>query len=137
MPSESDRGSPSRGAPATLDQAIERIAALEERLARLEAVIAINSDGSVQISADGQLRLVATNQMLLEAGAHSFEMNIVGAELKSAAVLKLEATDVRMQGAMVNVTTAMSQFSGVVRCDTLISNSVVSSSYTPGAGNMF
>jgi hypothetical protein len=31
----------------------------------------------------------------------------------------------------------MSKFSGVVQCDTLISNSVISASYTPGAGNIW
>lgn len=37
----------------------------------------------------------------------------------------------------VQVDAAMSSFSGVVRCDTLITNSVVSPSYTPGAGNVW
>jgi hypothetical protein len=31
----------------------------------------------------------------------------------------------------------MSKFSGVVQCDTLVTNSVVASSYTPGAGNIW
>jgi hypothetical protein len=31
----------------------------------------------------------------------------------------------------------MVKVSGVVKCDTLITNSVVSASYTPGAGNLF
>ncbi len=38
---------------------------------------------------------------------------------------------------MVTVDAAISQFSGVVHCDTLITNSVVSPSYTPGAGNIW
>ena len=38
---------------------------------------------------------------------------------------------------VVQVDAGMSSFSGVVRCDTLISNSVVSASYTPGAGNIW
>jgi hypothetical protein len=134
MPSESDR-SPS-GRPATLDEAIDRIEELEERLARLESVLSLNDDGSVDIRSDGQLRVVATNHMLLEAGAHSFEMNIVGAELKSAGPLKLDGSEVRLQAGLVNGSTAMTQFSGVVRCDTLITNNVVASSYTPGAGNL-
>ena len=39
--------------------------------------------------------------------------------------------------AMVTVDAAMSTFSGVVKADTVITNSVVSSSYTPGAGNVW
>ena len=38
---------------------------------------------------------------------------------------------------MVQVDAGLSKFSGVVQCDTLISNAVVSSSYTPGAGNIW
>jgi len=38
---------------------------------------------------------------------------------------------------VVTVSAAISRFSGVVQCDTLISNSVVSQSYIPGAGNIW
>ena len=37
----------------------------------------------------------------------------------------------------MTVNAGMSKFSGVVQCDTLIANSVVSASYTPGAGNVY
>ena len=39
--------------------------------------------------------------------------------------------------AMVTVDAAMSKFSGVVKADTVITNAVVSASYTPGAGNVW
>lgn len=39
--------------------------------------------------------------------------------------------------AMVTVDAAMSKFSGVVKADAVITNSVVSASYTPGAGNIW
>lgn len=39
--------------------------------------------------------------------------------------------------AMVRVDAPMSTFSGVVKCETLITNMVVSSAYTPGAGNVW
>jgi hypothetical protein len=31
----------------------------------------------------------------------------------------------------------MAETSGVLKCDTLVANSVVASSYTPGAGNIW
>lgn len=138
MPSESDRGPSPRGAaaPPTLDQAMQRIEALEERLARLESVLSVNSDGSVQMSATGQLRIVATNHILLEAGANFVELSIVGAEVAAAGQLKLNAAETRVQSGMVNVSAAMAQFSGVLRSDTLVTNTVVASTYTPGAGNL-
>ena len=38
---------------------------------------------------------------------------------------------------MVTVNSGLSKFSGVVQCDVLITNTVVSSTYTPGAGNIW
>ncbi len=39
--------------------------------------------------------------------------------------------------AMVKVDAAMSKFSGIVKADAVITNSVVSASYTPGVGNIW
>jgi hypothetical protein len=44
---------------------------------------------------------------------------------------------VKVTAPMVTVDSPMSKFSGVVECDTLIAQSVVSASYTPGAGNVW
>lgn len=42
-----------------------------------------------------------------------------------------------VSAALVTVDAAMSTFSGVVKADAVITNSVVSASYTPGAGNLW
>jgi uncharacterized protein involved in type VI secretion and phage assembly len=47
------------------------------------------------------------------------------------------AAQLSITAGMVQVDAAMSNFSGVVKCDTLITNAVISSSYTPGAGNVW
>ncbi len=44
---------------------------------------------------------------------------------------------VEITAAMVTVNAAMSRFNGIVQADTVISNSVISASYTPGAGNIW
>jgi len=44
---------------------------------------------------------------------------------------------VEVTASAVNVHAAMAKFDGVVKCETLITNSVISSSYTPGAGNVW
>jgi hypothetical protein len=36
----------------------------------------------------------------------------------------------------VNIEAAMTKFSGVVQCDTLITNTVIAAKYTPGEGNI-
>ena len=44
---------------------------------------------------------------------------------------------VNIEGGQVNIDAAMTHASGVLQADTLIANSVVASSYTPGAGNVW
>lgn len=51
--------------------------------------------------------------------------------------LKVQATQVTISAAMVTVDAALSKFSGIVQADTVICNSIVSASYTPGAGNIW
>ncbi len=125
------------GPEQQLEDALQRIAALEERLARFEETIAVNTDGSVAITAAGQLRLVATNNLLLEAGANYIELGITGIDVVSPAMLKLESSTLRTQAALLQNTAAMNENTGVVRCETLIATSVVASSYSPGAGNVW
>lgn len=51
--------------------------------------------------------------------------------------LEVQAAMMKVTASMVTVDAAMSKFSGVVQADTVITNSVVSSSYSPGAGNVW
>jgi hypothetical protein len=60
-----------------------------------------------------------------------------GITIQSAAKLEIDAVAVKLNAGMLEVNAGMSKFSGVVQCDTLVTNSVVASSYTPGAGNIW
>ncbi len=51
--------------------------------------------------------------------------------------VRVQASQVNVSASTVTVNAPMSQFNGVVRADTVITNSVISSSYTPGAGNIW
>jgi hypothetical protein len=55
-----------------------------------------------------------------------------GGQVQIQANSTLEVT-----AAAVNVHAASAKFDGLVQCSSLITNSVVSSSYTPGAGNVW
>ncbi len=60
-----------------------------------------------------------------------------GITINASAKVVVNASTVDLNAGMVAVNAGMARFSGVVQCDTLISNSVVSASYTPGAGNIW
>ena len=58
-----------------------------------------------------------------------------GVTVNASAKVTINASNVDVKASLVTVDANMSHFSGVVQCDTLISTSVVSASYSPGAGN--
>lgn len=68
------------------------------------------------------------NRVVMEAARISFT---------ASAELKIDAPQVRISAGMVSVDTAMAKFSGIVKCEVLQATAVVSSSYTPGAGNIW
>jgi uncharacterized protein involved in type VI secretion and phage assembly len=56
--------------------------------------------------------------------------------INAPAKVVINASTAEVNAGMLQVNAGIAKFSGVVQCDTLISNSVISSSYTPGAGNI-
>lgn len=73
----------------------------------------------------------------IERGGQSVKLTSSEISVQSSGTVKVEASNVNVSAAMVKVDAGMSKFSGVVQADTVIANAVVSSSYTPGAGNIW
>ena len=74
---------------------------------------------------------------IVDSNGNSIKMETSGITITAAAKVTVNASQVAVSAGMVTVDAAMSKFSGVVQCDTMISNSVISASYTPGAGNIW
>jgi uncharacterized protein involved in type VI secretion and phage assembly len=73
-----------------------------------------------------------------DSNGNSIKLESSGITVNASAKVTINAGgQVEVSAGMVSVNAGMSKFSGVVQCDTLISNSVVSASYTPGAGNIW
>jgi uncharacterized protein involved in type VI secretion and phage assembly len=72
-----------------------------------------------------------------DSNGNSVKLGASGITVTAAAKVTINASAMDVTAGMVTVNAGMSKFSGVVQCDTLISNSVVSASYTPGAGNIW
>ena len=72
-----------------------------------------------------------------DSNGNSIKLEAAGITVTCAAKVTISASTAEISAGMVTVNAGMSRFSGVVQCDTLISNSVVSASYTPGAGNIW
>lgn len=74
---------------------------------------------------------------IVDSNGNSIKMETSGITITASAKVTINASQVAVSAGMVTVDAAMSKFSGVVQCDTMISNSVISASYTPGAGNIW
>lgn len=72
-----------------------------------------------------------------DSNGNSVKLETAGITVTASAKVTINASQVAISAGMVTVDAGMSRFSGVVQADTVISNSVVSASYTPGAGNIW
>jgi uncharacterized protein involved in type VI secretion and phage assembly len=72
-----------------------------------------------------------------DANGNTVELASAGITVTASAKVTVQASQVEVSAGMVTVNAGMSKFSGVVQADTVITNSVVSASYTPGAGNIW
>ena len=73
---------------------------------------------------------------LSDANGNSVRLSSSGVEITSSAAIRLSSSTMNLTSGMTRVDCPMSEFSGVVKTDTLIAQSVVATSYTPGAGNL-
>jgi uncharacterized protein involved in type VI secretion and phage assembly len=79
---------------------------------------------------------------LTSSTGHKLEMTDVPGEIKLSTTGGVSVTisdtgGVSLTAPTVAVTSPLTQFSGIVQCQTLITQAVVSASYTPGAGNLW
>ncbi len=72
-----------------------------------------------------------------DSNGNSIKLESSGITVTASAKVTVNASQVSVSAGMVQVDAGMSKFSGVVQCDTLIATTVVSSTYTPGAGNVW
>jgi len=74
---------------------------------------------------------------IVDSNGNSVKLETSGITITASAKVTVNATQVAVSASMVTVDAAMSKFSGVVQADTVICNSIISASYTPGAGNIW
>lgn len=141
--------SPAGHSPLSVDDQLaaakQRVQALEARMDKLEAALSVTASGDVELFAPGVLRLVGSTRVEI-VGTQSVKLNdSVGNELKidssgisvtAAAKFKVSCSTYELSSGMSKVMAGMAEFSGVVKCETILANTVSGSTYTPGAGNV-
>jgi uncharacterized protein involved in type VI secretion and phage assembly len=109
-----------------------RIAIVEETDG--QATISLTTPNDAQTIS---IKETAGGEIQLDAAGSTITLNTSGVSITTGAKVSVQASTIDVSAGMVKVDSAMSTFSGIVKCDTLISNTVVSSTYTPGAGNIW
>ncbi len=74
---------------------------------------------------------------IVDSNGNSVRLEASGVTVNASAKVTVSASQVAVSAGMVTVDAGMSRFSGVVQADTVIANSVIGASYTPGAGNIW
>lgn len=102
-----------------------------------------DSDGDVKFTVDTpggqQISCVDTPASIeiSDSNGNSIKMDPSGITLDTSATVTINATMLNVSAGLVTVDAGMSKFSGVVQSDTNITNTTISSTYTPGAGNIW
>lgn len=71
-----------------------------------------------------------------DSNGNSVKLESAGITVNAAAKVSISASQVEVSAGMVSVSAGMSRFSGVVQADTVITNTIIAATYTPGAGNI-
>lgn len=106
-------------------------------------IVMDDSDGAVALTIDtpgGQsveLKDSPATVTVKDSNGNSVELASAGITVQTSAKLSVSASTVEVSAGSVTVNAGMSKFSGVVQADTVIANTVVGTSYTPGAGNIW
>ena len=108
-----------------------RIAIVEESPGQAE--IRFTTPGNVS----GTLTDKGGGKVEFSAAGSTITIDPSGVSVKTGVKVEVNASQVNVTSGQVQVSAAVSTFSGVVQCDTLIANTVVSTTYTPGAGNVW
>jgi len=74
---------------------------------------------------------------IVDSNGNSVKLQTSGITVNASAKVTVTASTVEVSASMVTVSAPMAKFSGTVQAQTVICSSIVSASYTPGAGNIW
>jgi uncharacterized protein involved in type VI secretion and phage assembly len=72
-----------------------------------------------------------------DSNGNTVKLDSSGVTVTASAKVTVSASTAEVTAGMLTVNAGMSKFSGVVQADTVICNTIVAATYTPGAGNIW
>ena len=132
-----------RPAEATLAEAWARVATAQLPAQGEEVVLAYEAGDPGQPYVIGSLWTesgdppTASRVTLRDTNGNTITLEPAGVTIVASAKVSLTGAIAELSVGALTVSAGMSRFSGVVQADTVITDSVVASSYSPGAGNIW
>ncbi|MBW4484551.1 MAG: hypothetical protein KME14_18620 [Tildeniella torsiva UHER 1998/13D] len=108
-----------------------RIAIVEETPD--QATISFTTPGGVS----GTLTDGGGGQVEFQSAGTTVTIDPQGVSVQTPSTVKVQASQVEITSGQVTVNAALSNFAGIVKCDVLQATTVIASTYTPGAGNIW
>ena len=84
----------------------------------------------LQNRAGQQIALNEMSVIIQDTNGNIITLDATGIHIQSSATITMDSSQLVINSPMVSA-------HGVVKCDTLITNAVISATYTPGAGNIW
>lgn len=130
------------GPPERLDGArVDRWTLVGRAGTRIAIVEETAGRETISLTTPGGVSAVLTDEgggrIECRAAGTTITVDTSGVSVRAAGRVDVQASQVSVSAGMVTVDAGMSRFSGLVQCDTLVTNTVVASTYTPGAGNIW
>jgi len=79
----------------------------------------------------------ASSVRIEDSNGNSIVLESSGITITASAKVSVNASQVQVSAGLIEIDAGMTRVSGTLKCDTLIATSVVASSYSPGAGNIW
>ena len=106
-----------------------RIAIIEES----EPTLSFTTPGGVR----GELKDTGGGTIEFVAAGTTITVDSQGVSVQTPNKVSVNASQVEVTAGKVDVNAALSNFSGIVKCNVLQTTTVIASTYTPGAGNVW
>lgn len=107
----------------------------------MRIVLDDSGDGSLRLqTADGRSITLSDGDKTIEImddAGNTISIKPTEISIRTSGKIRIEGGTVEISAGLIELNAALAKVIGVVQCETLIASSVVASSYTPGAGNIW
>jgi uncharacterized protein involved in type VI secretion and phage assembly len=121
-----------------------------ERAQPVEDIYLIRTPGGSEVRLDDSAQTVevktaagyrvlideGNGEIKIERDRETISLAADGVEIRSASQVKIDAPTIVLSAGTVDIQAGTTQASGTVQCPTLMAQSVVGTTYSPGAGNL-